>query len=760
MKKIFFLACGLFVSLACLCNAILVKNIEELKKANSTAAPGDIVVLQNGNWSNVRILLTASGTADQPITFKAQTPGKVFITGNSFLKIGGNYLVVEGLYFRDGFAGDNPVIDFRVDKKQLANNCRVTNTVIESFNNPKRMDENYWIQFYGKRNRIDHCSFSGKLNMGVLLAVILDDERSRENFHSIDHNYFGQRLPLASNSGEIMRVGVSQHCEFNSNTQITDNYFEHCDGETEIVSIKSCSNVVRNNLFKECQGGVVLRHGNYNTVENNIFLGNNKEGTGGVRVINKGQWVVNNLFYECRGVGFRSPLSIMNGVPNSPAHRYVAVTEAVIANNSFVNCTPISLCEGSDTERSVIPSRVFFGKNIFYNTRDSKIYNAYDDISGIDFATNIVSSRVGQELNSGFTKAELSLSKEGIPSASPYKGMGNHIYDSVKQVAATRLSGGLPSMPGFTGKEQLLSIENNAYWQCGASFSKSRKTKETPKVQTVYCADGPALQKAVNTSNYQDIKIIWLTGTEYVLTEPLNISGDIRIRWKEKKGETRLTMTTPAPYCIQVSGRARFTLEGIPFNLSGNQAQRFITTDTSGSSSHSNIIIKNCRFLNFEGTFLYASKSTASDSIVIRNNLFSNNKGKLFDFYNENDKKGYYNVEQLIIEANRFEAQQGQLLTMLRGGNDESTMGPLLAFRNNKIDNCNSGTESLILLNGTQRSFIEKNNFNRSNTGGTSLEFTDAVRAVHTYQNNSISQSGKVIRNKFVDDKNNVYSDK
>ena len=79
--------------------------------------------------------------------------------------------------------------------------------------------------------------------MGVLMAVIIDDERSRENFHSIDHNYFGLRIPLASNSGEIIRIGVSQHCEFNSNTQITDNFFEHCDGETEIISIKSGSNV-------------------------------------------------------------------------------------------------------------------------------------------------------------------------------------------------------------------------------------------------------------------------------------------------------------------------------------------------------------------------------------------------------------------------------------------------------------------------------------------------------------------------------------
>ena len=73
-----------------------------------------------------------------------------------------------------------------------------------------------------------------KKNMGVLLAVILDDGRSRENHHSIDHNYFGRRPVLGSNGGEIIRVGVSQHCQFNSNTQITNNFFEQCDGETEL----------------------------------------------------------------------------------------------------------------------------------------------------------------------------------------------------------------------------------------------------------------------------------------------------------------------------------------------------------------------------------------------------------------------------------------------------------------------------------------------------------------------------------------------
>ena len=286
---------------------IIVKNAEELKMADSQAKPGDIIILQNGNWTDMTLEMNSHGTAAQPITFKAQTAGKVIINGKSSLKIGGSYLVIQGLYFRDGFAGDQPVINFRSHKERLANHCRVTECVINDFNNPKRMDENYWVAFYGKNNRLDHCSFVDKKNMGVLLAVILDDERSRENFHSIDHNYFGRRQPLASNGGEIIRVGVSQHCQFNSNTQITDNLFEECDGEAEIISIKSGANIIRNNVIKESQGSVVLRHGDNNTVENNLFFGNNKEATGGVRVINKGQWVVNNFFYACRGRAFRSP---------------------------------------------------------------------------------------------------------------------------------------------------------------------------------------------------------------------------------------------------------------------------------------------------------------------------------------------------------------------------------------------------------------------------------------------------------------------
>jgi hypothetical protein len=90
-----------------------------------------------------------------------------------------------------------------------------------------------------------------------------------------------------------------------------------------------------------------------------------------------------------------------------PAFRYVPVTDAVVANNSFYNCTPISFCEGSDAERSTPPSNVYFFNNTFYNNRDSLIYHVYDNISGISFANNIVSKAVPQPLTKGFTKTSL-----------------------------------------------------------------------------------------------------------------------------------------------------------------------------------------------------------------------------------------------------------------------------------------------------------------------------------------------------------------
>ena len=757
MLKTILLNCLLTLSLFANAKTILVKNIDELKKANKEALPGDIVILQNGEWNNITISLNCNGSLQNPITFKTETAGKVIITGNSKLQLGGSFINIDGFYFTKGFAGDDAIINFRINSKQLANNCRVTNTVINDFNNPKRIDENYWVSLSGKNNRIDHCSFLNKKNIGVLMAVILDDERSRENFHSIDHNYFGVRLPLASNGGEIIRIGVSQHCEFNSNTQITDNFFEHCDGETEIISIKSGSNVVRNNLFKECQGSVVLRHGNYNTVENNIFLGNNKEGTGGVRVINKGQWVVNNLFYKCRGEWFRSPLSIMNGVPNSPAFRYVAVTEALIANNSFVECTPIGLGIGSDTERSVAPKDVHFINNVFYNHKDSSIYTAYDDISGISFSGNMVSSVIKQNIQDGFRKAgigTIKVSNINFPVTEVLTSYG--AFGLLYKQSKTRLITALTLSPGFADAKLFKVIESNAKKNCGAQWFIKLNITPTQKTTVVNCKTTEDLKAALTKNSNTKIKIN-LTGDSYIIDEPLSITGSVSITSNKKNIRFVNISRGIWPYLVEIKGGSTLSLVNIDLDLSGLSAGSFITADISGSSNHSNFSLSGCIIKNLNGCFFNAAKSTVFDSVIIKNSSFLNNKGLLCNFGNETDKKGYYSVEKLKITGNSFNGNEGQLLNMLRGGNDESTMGPNLIFTNNRIDNCTTkNDDALIQLFGTQLSTIENNIFTKSNEGKTLIQFEDLVRAVHVFRNNTITRSGKIKEDKFVETKNNT----
>ncbi len=759
MLRLLLLATLTCSSLLAAAATILVKDREELDKAVRAAKPGDIIIMRNGEWKDVPILLECEGTAAKPIRLKAQSPGKVLITGQSSLRLGGKHIIVEGLYFHNGYSGKDPVISFRSSKEKIASHCRVTHTVINDYNNPGRMDENYWVAFYGKNNRLDHCSFIDKKNMGVLLAVILDDERSRENFHSIDHNYFGRRPPLGSNGGEIIRVGVSQHCQFNSHTRITDNFFEHCDGETEIVSIKSGSNLVQGNLFRECQGSVVLRHGDNNTVINNIFLGNGKKGTGGVRVINKGQWVVNNLFYNCRGTFFRSPLAVMNGIPHSPAHRYVQVQDAVIANNSFILCTPASFGEGSDTERTLPPVRVKLVNNLFYNRRDSTVILQSDDISGFSFSGNQVNRQVSQPLPAGFVKTSPGIQKSGnlvipIAAGSPYR-----IPDSLQAIARKRLKAPLAGRVGFQDLALLKKIQANANNLTGASWFPKKTAPSRLKPALIKCKDATELYAALEKPGPLDIE---LTGNEYIFHKTIPVRTGITLRSRQQDFMNFHTVPRMT-VLFEIMGGGSLQLEGLKLDGEDVKATHFIASDSTGPSGHLNMAIRNSHFRYFSREYgcenmIYVYKSSFADSIVITASHFENNRNHLLLMSGERNDKGYYNAEKISIGRNVFVNQQGRLLDIYRGGNDESTMGPDLQVHENVFDNCHTPDSSaLFQLTGVQETEIFFNSFSSCNEQSVLIAYQDWVRAKHSLSRNVITRSGRVEENQFlVAEKNTI----
>ena len=761
MKKLLLPLLLLLLVLKISANTILVSNLAELNNANEKALPGDIIVLRDGTWSDCKIEISCNGTDKAPIVFKAQTDGKVLINGKSYLRIGGNHIIIEGLNFKNGSAASGNVLEFKL-KDNVANNCRITNCSINNFNNPKRIDENYWVALYGKNNRIDHCTFYNKKNLGVLMAVILDDDRSRMNSHLIDSNYFAPRPPLQSNAGEIIRVGVSQHCTFYSNTIIRNNLFDQCNGEVEIISIKSCGNIIRNNVFKECQGGLNLRHGNNNTAEGNIFLGNDKEGTGGVRIINQGNWVVNNLFYHCRGVDFRSPLAIMNGVPHSPAYRYLPVRDAVVANNTFINCTPFSLCEGSDSERSVAPANVFIFKNVFANNQDSILYHVFDKTDSIYFANNLVSTSIKQPLMDGFDKCTIDTSIAGLQSSTlSINNPKDILPESFKKQTAQRLKNGFPKSAGFTDWAFYKKVVGNPYLGKGVNWISSPLTLETDKNwgpinndEYTRCATAEDVYKALE-SGLPDIGII-LTETFYSFTKPIYISPSTTFTLISIPRDTvsiSFKTTKFLPSLFIVSGGTSIRFFSVLIDASGSNVGSFISADTDGSSNHSNILFCSCTIKNLVApSFLLAPKYSISDNIDIDGCFFKNNTCDLFSLNKETDNVGYYNVEHLRIRQSGFINHKGSILNLYRGGNDESTMGPNVDFSFNQLQNCTNDKE-LINLFGVQVSYITQNEFINCNPNKTLISYGDNVRARHLLEHNTFTNSGTIKPDKFVVDK-------
>ena len=166
----------------------------DIKRDMKLTQPGDELVMANGTWQDQFIIFEGNGTETNPITLKAQTAGQVILTGTSHLEIRGNYLHVEGLYFKDGdfeeYTDKSSVINIGTSDV-ASSHCHLTNTVIDNYNSSDNTNRNKWIRIYGAYNEVDHCSFTNKKNKDVLLEIRI--ENTHPNYHHIHHNYFADR---------------------------------------------------------------------------------------------------------------------------------------------------------------------------------------------------------------------------------------------------------------------------------------------------------------------------------------------------------------------------------------------------------------------------------------------------------------------------------------------------------------------------------------------------------------------------------------
>lgn len=735
-----------------------VSNPASFDDAVKKVVPGDTITLTNGTWTDADLVFDADGSEEAPIVLIAETPGKVIFNGKSRLRIAGEYLIVNGLAFIGGQSPRGAVIEYKRDDDRVANHCRVTNCVIDNYNKSDRFDGDSWVVLYGKNNRFDHNYLANKKNQGVTLIVRLNQEKNQKNFHRIDHNFFGYRPRLGSNGGETLRVGVSTYSLSSSNTIIEDNFFYHCNGETEVASIKSSDNIIRRNTFYECEGSLVMRHGDRNVVESNYFIGNNKPETGGLRVINAGHKVYNNHFQGLKGDRFRAALAVMNGVPNSLLNRYHKAKDAVIAHNTFIDCDNIKIGVGSDFERTDIPENILIANNLFYNPNQRAPYQAMDDISGVTFSNNLVTTSAGKFNRSGFTEIDMKLKRgeDGVwqATASSIERPGARVFDLITSDIHQQPRGPMVTIGASSSKTVASSRQWATAGNCGVRWypMTAKKQKSSGQVISVSATTG-SLNRAVAKAAAGDIlelvdAKIYEFEEPVVLTKPLTVRAAAGL---EKKPEFNYVGLRSDFSFFVIENGGSLNLSGVAMDGTvekGTVAESMIRTSKEPMIEHYNLFVDDCDFYDLQESrrsAIIGYQSTYADTIKITNSTFSKISGETISLSAEKEDRGKYNAEYVIVENCVFSDLLNAALNLYRGGNDESTFGPFLTINHCVFENVNNTEQGSVLrLIGVQEADIRNSIFSGSGRGGRSVKFEESRWNNVSVSYCNIYQSGKV----------------
>jgi len=688
-------------------NDIQVTNAEELKTAIKNAVPGSEIILKNGVWKDISIQFYGKGTKEAPIVLRAETPGKVTIEGMSDLKIGGVYLEVRGLYFKNGYTPSKTVIDFHIDSTAVANHCKVSDCVIENFTQLNRSKKDHWIEFWGRNNQLDHCYIAGKSNQGPTILVSLEGNENINNYHQIINNHFGPRPRQGGPHGETIQLGDSYTSMAPSYTNVAGNFFERCDGEVEIISNKSNNNTYRNNIFYKSEGSLVLRHGNYCTIDGNIFIGDDQsEAMGGIRVINTGHWITNNYFYKIKGTAFRSALAVMNGVPKSPQNRYNQVTDAVVAYNTFVDCViPWQFSVGANMDkkdvlplqeiRSARPIRTTVANNLIYNTAaNHSPIKTYDKVDGILFRNNVTNGSNDSDVKNALTTANIQMAQQSdwlyVPTVDQKEVFAGFDFETInkdlfgKNRAAANAIGAVV-LPVDENKGRIDAKDFGAKW-----FSADHKKN---LVKTISVNSAAAFTAAVSNANTGTI--IELKQGVYKLETPLVIDKKITIKSKNAKNSAVIVYNGPAnSAAFLIHPKGNLTIESLI--LKGENNQNAFATKEKEMASAYNLTIKNSEISGFDFV-LKAFKDSFADTIAIDHSVIKNCKNGL-SLASETDDTGAYNAEFVYITHSKFDSVNNAILDYYRGGYDESTIGGNLVFQENTVTNCGGSERDGVLL--------------------------------------------------------------
>jgi hypothetical protein len=332
-------------------NTYVVSTESEFNQRAASAQPGDVILVADGTYSGWHLKIPSVGTNDKPIIFTAQHPGKVtFKNGSCLFRITGNHNIIGG------FNIDNVGYEVFYIKGGASYNRLTDNNIT----NPGTLTcgRGYInIREQSHYNRIDHNEIVGAKDA---IRIWLNEDaidNGPSQYTRIDHNIFKDTAWRGTNAPVLQigqGVGLPDSRWLEVHTVFEHNVIEnHYTGYAEIISVKSCYNILRYNEIKDSRGIISLRSGNHNEVYSNYI-----HSSRGYGIVIKGAYhkVYNNVVDVPNGVGIVMPRwgQRIGDSELPPAHDNLIAYNTIIAYDQYGMrigdrdngaCMPIYNCE-------------------------------------------------------------------------------------------------------------------------------------------------------------------------------------------------------------------------------------------------------------------------------------------------------------------------------------------------------------------------------------------------------------------------------
>jgi|GEM_PF-1057509 len=322
-----------------------VSSVKEIYKLLPALNPGDKLLLADGIYKDIQLIVNTSGAKEQPIIIASKNPGDVFFTGDVKVELRGEHLILKDIYFKDGNRNPEKWESHGPGLVAMYGSYnRVTGCVFDAFDQANSAYINTSLTEDGKvpqHCRIDHCVFTDKITFDQVINLNNRPKADKESevlgeamYHRVDHCFFSNP-PKPGNAGGGIRIGYYRNDI--GRCLIDSNVFMRQDSEAEIITSKSQENVFYNNTFLNCRGTMNFRHGDKQVAINNFFISTDKKyGYGGMFVWGSRHIIANNYFSLQQTIAPRGSAALYLN-PGPEASEHALAFDILLINNVFEN---------------------------------------------------------------------------------------------------------------------------------------------------------------------------------------------------------------------------------------------------------------------------------------------------------------------------------------------------------------------------------------------------------------------------------------